>query len=262
MLTKLQIPKTILWLFSLFLVLLLLFTGFRLITFFAFRPPDAGLWESFPAFMLGLRYDLKWIAIVLAPVVVLSIRRSFSPFYSVTNQKFWIWYMGAVFFIIFFILYFTFHDWRDAFNTLLSLPFALTGGVLMVYIWGENLSVAVAVGFIALFVIAVETGVVMMIYLEEAMQRMVKEKGDAVDVKTLRHYIMEGAVRRLRPKLMTVCVALFGLVPVLWSHGTGIELMRPIALPMIGGMVSSTLLTLIVIPVIYAVIKGWNLQSR
>lgn len=102
MLTKLQIPKTILWLISLFLVLLILFTGFRLITFFAFRPPDESFLESLPAFSLGLRYDLKWIAIVLAPVVVLSIRRSFSPFYSVTNQKFWIWYMGAVFFIIFF----------------------------------------------------------------------------------------------------------------------------------------------------------------
>ncbi len=167
-----------------------------------------------------------------------------------------------VFFIIFFILYFTFHDWRDAFNTLLSLPFALTGGVLMVYIWGENLSVAVAVGFIALFGIAVETGVVMMIYLEEAMQRMVKEKGDAVDVKTLRHYIMEGAVRRLRPKLMTVCVALFGLVPVLWSHGTGIELMRPIALPMIGGMVTSAISILLVMPLLYEMFKERDLEKH
>lgn len=166
-----------------------------------------------------------------------------------------------VFFIIFFILYFTFHDWRDAFNTLLSLPFALTGGVLMVYTWGENLSVAVAVGFIALFGIAVETGVVMMIYLEEAMQRMVKEKGDAVDVKTLRHYIMEGAVRRLRPKLMTVCVALFGLVPVLWSHGTGIELMRPIALPMIGGMVTSAISILLVMPLLYEMFKERDLKK-
>jgi len=166
-----------------------------------------------------------------------------------------------VFFIIFFILYFTFHDWRDAFNTLLSLPFALTGGVLMVYIWGENLSVAVAVGFIALFGIAVETGVVMMIYLEEAMQRMVKEKGEAVDVKTLRHYIMEGAVRRLRPKLMTVCVALFGLVPVLWSHGTGIELMRPIALPMIGGMITSAISILLVMPLLYEMFKERDLKK-
>lgn len=166
-----------------------------------------------------------------------------------------------VFFIIFFILYFTFHDWRDAFNTLLSLPFALTGGVLMVYIWGENLSVAVAVGFIALFGIAVETGVVMMIYLEEAMQRMVKENGDAVDVKTLRHYIMEGAVKRLRPKLMTVCVALFGLVPVLWSHGTGIELMRPIALPMIGGMITSAISILLVMPLLYEMFKERDLKK-
>ncbi|HVB04274.1 MAG TPA: efflux RND transporter permease subunit, partial [Chitinophagaceae bacterium] len=166
-----------------------------------------------------------------------------------------------VFFIIFFILYFTFHDWRDALNTLLCLPFALIGGVLMVYIWGENLSVAVAVGFIALFGIAVETGVVMMIYLEEAMQRMVKEKGNAVDVKTLRHYIMEGAVKRLRPKLMTVSVALVGLVPVLWSQGTGIELMRPIALPMIGGMITSAISILLVMPLVYEMFKERDLKK-
>lgn len=166
-----------------------------------------------------------------------------------------------VIFIIFFILYFTFHDWRDALNTILSLPFALIGGVLMVYLWGENLSVAVAVGFIALFGVAVETGVVMMIYLEEAMQRMVKEKGASVDVKTLRHYIMEGAVKRLRPKLMTVSVILLGLVPVLWSHGTGIELMRPIALPIIGGIVTSAISVLLVMPIIYELFKERDLKK-
>ncbi len=164
--------------------------------------------------------------------------------------------------IIFFILYFTFHDWRDAFNTLLSLPFALTGGVLMVYLWGENLSVAVTVGFIALFGISVETGIVMMIYLEEAMQRMIREKGKAVDAPTLRHYIMEGAVRRLRPKLMTVFVALFGLVPVLWSHGTGIELMRPIALPMIGGIITSAISILLVMPLLFEWFKVYDLKKH
>lgn len=163
--------------------------------------------------------------------------------------------------LIFFILYFTFNDVRDAFNTMLSVPFAFTGGILMVYFWGENLSVAVDVGFIALFGIAVETGVVMMIYLHEAMQRMVKEKGEAVDVKTLRHYIMEGAVKRLRPKLMTVCVVLFGLVPVLWSHGTGIELMLPIALPMIGGIITSAISILLVMPIIYEWFKERDLRK-
>ncbi|QEC73303.1 efflux RND transporter permease subunit [Arachidicoccus ginsenosidivorans] len=163
--------------------------------------------------------------------------------------------------LILLILYFTFHDLRDAFNTLLSVPFAFVGGILMVYLWGENLSVAVAVGFIALFGVAVETGVVMMIYLEEAMQRMVREKGTAVDVATLRHYVLEGAVKRLRPKLMTVCVALFGLVPVLWSNGTGIELMRPVALPMIGGMVTSAISILLVMPIIFELFKENELKK-
>lgn len=169
--------------------------------------------------------------------------------------------LPIVILLIFFILYFTFNDLRDAFNTMLSVPFALTGGILMVYFWGENLSVAVDVGFIALFGIAVETGVVMMIYLEEAIHRMIREKGDAVDVKTLRHYIMEGAVKRLRPKLMTVCVILFGLVPVLWSHGTGIELMLPIALPMIGGMITSAISILLVMPIIYEWFKERELNK-
>lgn len=163
--------------------------------------------------------------------------------------------------LILLILYFTFHDIRDAFNTLLSVPFALTGGILMVYLWGENLSVAVAVGFIALFGVAVETGVVMMIYLNEAMQRMVREKGMAIEVPTLRHYVLEGAVKRLRPKLMTVCVALFGLVPVLWSQGTGIELMRPIALPMIGGMITSAISILLVMPIIFELFKERELKK-
>jgi len=163
--------------------------------------------------------------------------------------------------LILLILYFTFHDLRDAFNTILSVPFAFVGGILMVYLWGENLSVAVAVGFIALFGVAVETGVVMMIYLEEAMQRMVREKGTAIDVATLRHYVLEGAVKRLRPKLMTVCVALFGLVPVLWSNGTGIELMRPVALPMIGGMVTSAISILLVMPIIFELFKENELKK-
>jgi Cu(I)/Ag(I) efflux system membrane protein CusA/SilA len=163
--------------------------------------------------------------------------------------------------LIFFILYFTFNDTRDAFNTMLSVPFAFTGGIMMVYFWGENLSVAVDVGFIALFGIVVETGIVMMIYLEEAMQRMISEKGEAVDVKTLRHYIMEGAVKRLRPKLMTVCVVLFGLIPVLWSHGTGIELMLPIALPMMGGIITSAISILLVMPIIYEWFKERDLRK-
>lgn len=163
--------------------------------------------------------------------------------------------------LILLILYFTFHDWKDAVNTLMSIPFAMVGGVLMVYFWGQNLSVAVAVGFIALFGIAVETGVVMMIYLQEAMQHMVQQHGTRVTVALLRSYVMEGAVKRLRPKLMTVSVALLGLVPTLWSQGRGIELMRPIALPMIGGVLSSALSILLVMPVLYEMFKERELRT-
>lgn len=169
--------------------------------------------------------------------------------------------LPIVIFLILFILYFTFHDFRDTLNTFMSVPFAFTGGVLLVYFSGENLSVAVVVGFIALFGIAVETGVVMMIYLEEAMQRMVREKGAKVDKDILRHYVLEGAVKRLRPKLMTVSVVLLGLVPVLWSKGTGIELMRPIALPMIGGIITSAISILLVMPVIFEWSKERELKK-
>lgn len=169
--------------------------------------------------------------------------------------------LPLVILLIIFILYLAFHNLRDALNTLLSVPFSLTGGVLIVYLWGENLSVAVVVGFIALFGIAVETGVVMMIYLEEAMEKMIREKGPAVDPATLRHYVMEGAVKRLRPKLMTVSVVLIGLVPVLWSHGTGAELMRPIALPMIGGILTSAISILVVMPIIFEWLRSKELKK-
>lgn len=131
----------------------------------------------------------------------------------------------------------------------------------MVYFWGAHLSVAVVVGFIALFGLVVETGVVMIIYLDEAIHRMVREKGRKVDRATLEHYVMEGAVRRLRPKLMTVFIALLGLVPVLWSEGTGIELMRPIALPMIGGVISSAVCVLLAMPVVYQLFKERELKK-
>ncbi|HRP30324.1 MAG TPA: efflux RND transporter permease subunit [Agriterribacter sp.] len=163
--------------------------------------------------------------------------------------------------IILLILYLNFRDWRDAANTLLVLPFSLIGGVLILYFYKTNLSVAVAVGFIDLFGVAVETGVVMMIYLEEAMQKMVKEKGASVDKPTLRHYVMEGAVKRLRPKLMTVSVILLGLVPVLWSNGTGIELMRPIALPIMGGIITSAISILLIMPILYEWFKEHDLKK-
>jgi len=143
------------------------------------------------------------------------------------------------------------------------VPFALTGGLWLMYLMGFNISVAVAVGFIALAGVAAETGVVMLIYLDHAFTataRNRREQGLAVSRHDLQAAIIEGAVERVRPKMMTVSAIMAGLLPILWSTGTGAEVMRRIAVPMVGGMVSSTILTLLVIPAIYAIAKGWQLQ--
>jgi Cu(I)/Ag(I) efflux system membrane protein CusA/SilA len=126
------------------------------------------------------------------------------------------------------------------------------------------MSVAVAVGFIALAGVAAETGVVMLIYLDNAVKEIrerCRKEGHAYTKADLYQAIMVGAVERVRPKMMTVVAIMAGLLPIMWSTGTGSEVMQRIAVPMIGGMVSSTLLTLIVIPAIYAIVKGWSLPS-
>jgi len=172
--------------------------------------------------------------------------------------------LPVVLIIIFACLYFAFHSIREAFFSLISIPFALIGGAYMVYFFGVHLSVAVAVGFIALFGIAVETGIVMVIYLNDAMQQLVALKGSSKETITredLRLYVMNGAVKRLRPKLMTVCVALFGLVPVLWATGTGSDVMLPIVLPMIGGVLTSSTHILLVTPIIFLMMKEYELKK-
>lgn len=172
--------------------------------------------------------------------------------------------LPIVLIIIFACLYFAFHSIREAFFSLISIPFALIGGAYMVYFFGVHLSVAVAVGFIALFGIAVETGIVMVIYLNDAMQQLVALKGNSEETITkedLRFYVMNGAVKRLRPKLMTVCVALFGLVPVLWATGTGSDVMLPIVLPMIGGVLTSSTHILLVTPLIFLMVKEYELKK-
>jgi Cu(I)/Ag(I) efflux system membrane protein CusA/SilA len=129
---------------------------------------------------------------------------------------------------------------------------------------GFNLSVAVAVGFIALTGVAAETGVVMLIYLDNALTELKAERaieGDEFTREDLYTAIMTGAVDRVRPKMMTVAAIMAGLLPIMWSHGTGAEVMQRIAVPMIGGMVSSTVLTLVVIPAIYALVKGFSLRT-
>lgn len=166
--------------------------------------------------------------------------------------------------IIFLLLYLNFRRITETLIVMLSVPFALVGGFWLMWWLGFNLSVAVVVGFIALAGVAAETGVVMLIYLDNALTEIKARReaeGRAFTSVDLYSAIMTGAVERVRPKMMTVAAIMAGLLPIMWSHGTGAEVMQRIAVPMIGGMVSSTLLTLIVIPAIYAVIKGATLPS-
>ncbi|MFZ2138517.1 MAG: efflux RND transporter permease subunit, partial [Xanthobacteraceae bacterium] len=166
--------------------------------------------------------------------------------------------------IIFLLLYLNFRRVTETLIVMLSVPFALVGGLWLMWWLGFNLSVAVAVGFIALAGVAAETGVVMLIYLDSALTELQTRRGAEGQPFTrddLRAAIMAGAVERVRPKMMTVLAIMAGLLPIMWSHGTGAEVMQRIAVPMIGGMMSSTLLTLIVIPAIYAVVKSVAMQS-
>ncbi|MBA3649062.1 MAG: efflux RND transporter permease subunit [Chitinophagales bacterium] len=165
--------------------------------------------------------------------------------------------------LIFLLLVFIYRSWKEAMITSLSVPFALIGGVYLVYFYGVNYSVAVAVGFIALLGVAVETGVLMVIYLDEAITKMKKDKGDKpITQNDLKDAVIEGSAKRLRPKLMTVATALFGLIPILFSHETGSDVMVPIALPMIGGMITSTIHVLIVTPIIFLITKERELKKH
>jgi copper/silver efflux system protein len=173
--------------------------------------------------------------------------------------------LPLVLIIIFLVLYFTYHSMKEAMVTMITVPFALIGGVFMVYFYGINLSVAVAVGFIALFGMAIETAMLMTIYLNEAMQNMVAAHGNSRESLTpaiIRKYVIEGSAKRLRPKLMTVSVGLFGLVPILWATGVGSDIMRPITIPLIGGTISSTIYVLLITPVIFEMIKERELKRK
>ncbi len=182
----------------------------------------------------------------------------------IRGQQTLLWIAPIVILIIFFALYFAFHSVREAFLSLITLPFALIGGAYMVWFWGANLSIGVAVGFIALFGIAVETGIVMVIYLNDAMDQLVRLKGNSSATITrddLKHYVIQGAAKRLRPKIMTVCVSLFGLVPILWATGVGTDVMKPIVLPMIGGVFTSSIHILLVTPLIFLMTKEYELRK-
>ena len=163
--------------------------------------------------------------------------------------------------IIFLLLYFNFQNVTESVIVMLSLPFSLVGGIWFMYLQDYNLSVAVWVGFIALAGLAAETGVVMIIYLDHAWKEIKEKKAGRPTYKDLIRAIEIGAVDRVRPKMMTVTATMAGLLPILWGHGAGSQVMKRIATPMVGGMVSSTILTLIVIPAIYLVVKGFRLPK-
>jgi len=167
--------------------------------------------------------------------------------------------------IVFVLLYMNFRRLTETLIVMLSVPFSLVGGVWLMYLLDYNLSVAVAVGFIALVGVAAETGVVMLIYLDAAWEEAkekVRHQGREPDANDLYAAVMEGAVERVRPKMMTVVAIMAGLLPIMWGTGTGSEVMSRIAAPMVGGMVSSTVLTLAVIPAIYALVKQWRIKDE
>jgi Cu(I)/Ag(I) efflux system membrane protein CusA/SilA len=163
--------------------------------------------------------------------------------------------------IIFLLLYLNFRGVTESLIVMLALPFSLVGGIWFLWLLGYNTSVAVWVGFIALAGVAAETGVVMLIYLDEAFHRRslegrMQSAADAADA------VREGALERLRPVIMTVTAIIAGLAPIMWSTGTGADVMKRIASPMVGGMLSATVLTLVVIPAIYLLWRSWQVRQR
>ena len=163
--------------------------------------------------------------------------------------------------IIFLLYFFTFRSVTETLIVMLSVPFALVGGIWLLYLLGYNMSIAVWVGLIALAGVAAETGSIMIVYLDDSYKRRL-EAGQMNTMQDLFEAVMEGSAQRLRPKLMTVGANIFGLMPVMWAAGTGADTMKRIAAPMIGGLISSTILTLILLPAIYTIWKGFEVRRR
>jgi copper/silver efflux system protein len=170
---------------------------------------------------------------------------------QLSAQRTLILIVPVVLLIIFMLLTVVFRSVMEAAHVILAVPFSLTGGALLQYLLGYNFSLAVWIGYIALFGTAIQTGVVMVVYLEEALARKRAEKGSAFQLQDLKSAVVEGAMLRLRPKVMTVSTVIASLLPLMWSTRTGAEVMKPLATPVIGGMLSSLLHVLIVTPVIF-----------
>jgi len=168
--------------------------------------------------------------------------------------------LPIVFALIFVLLYMLFHSVTEAIVLIIPTGYAMTGGLLLQYMMGFNFSVAVWVGYIALFGVAVETGVVMVIYLHEALNRRIA--AGELTHEDVEAAVIEGAVERLRPKLMTVAVVMLSLAPILWESGIVYDVMKPIAAPLVGGMITSTIHVLILVPVFFAIMKERALRSN
>jgi Cu(I)/Ag(I) efflux system membrane protein CusA/SilA len=181
--------------------------------------------------------------------------------YMVRAQKRLMIVVPLTLIIIFLLLYFNFKNITESLIVMLSVPFALTGGLWLMYLLGYNMSVAVGVGFIALAGVAAETGVIMLVYLDVSYQKFKARYGEKFNRELLNEAIEEGSALRVRPIMMTVITTTAGLMPILWGHGTGSQVMKRIAAPMVGGLVSATILTLIVVPVIYGLWRGWGLKK-
>ena len=164
--------------------------------------------------------------------------------------------------IIFLLLWMVYHTAKEAAHVILAVPFALTGGFFLQYLLGYRFSVAVWVGYIALFGVAIQTAVVMVIYLDEAVRRRQAARGAEFSVSDLLEAVREGARMRLRPKVMTVATTVAGLLPIVWSHEVGSEIIRPLAVPVLGGMLSSAVHILIVTPVLFAGLRERSLRNR
>jgi Cu(I)/Ag(I) efflux system membrane protein CusA/SilA len=169
--------------------------------------------------------------------------------------------LPVVFFVIFLLLYMVFHSASEAFVLIFPTIYALTGGLLLQYLLGYNFSVAVWVGYIDLFGIAVQTGVVMVVYLHEALDRRM-QLSESFSKADLEAAVIEGAVQRLRPKLMTVAAVLASLVPILWESGVGSDVMKPIAAPIVGGIVTSTIHVLILVPIFFIMTKERTISKN
>ena len=182
--------------------------------------------------------------------------------YMVRAQKRLMLVVPLTLIIIFLLLYFNFRNITESLIVMMAVPFSLTGGLWLMYILDYNMSVAVGVGFIALAGVATEIGVVLLIYLDIAYRKFKAEYGDKFSRQHLKEAIEEGSALRVRPIMMTAVAIMAGLMPIMWSHGTGSQVMKRIATPMVGGMVTATILTLVVVPAIYGLVKGWKLPKE